>query len=98
MIAKLMDEACTLWASGWLAFRRKASKVFRGLSFNFPVPAEDEVGESDSDEEDGLGVSSIVLALLFFLATPWVRLPKLRFLILRLFLVVLFCSGSLRLL
>ena len=46
-----------LWASGWLAFRRKASKVFLGLSFNFLVPAEDEVGESDSNKEDGLRVS-----------------------------------------
>ena len=58
VIAELRDEACTLWASRWLAFRFKASKVFPGLSFNFSVPAEDEVGESDSDREDGLGVSS----------------------------------------
>ena len=58
VIAELRDEACTLWAFGWLAFRRKASKVFQGLSFNFLVPTEDEVGESDSDGEDGLGVSS----------------------------------------
>ena len=59
VIAELRDEACTLWASGWLAFRRKASKVFSGLSFNFPVPSEDEMGESESDGEDDLGVSSI---------------------------------------
>ena len=57
VIVELRDEACTLWAFGWLAFRRKASKVFLGLSFNFPVPTKDEVGESDSDEEDGLAVS-----------------------------------------
>ena len=50
--------ACTLWASRWLTFRHKASKVFLGLSFNFSVPAEDKVGEFDFDEEDGLGVSS----------------------------------------
>ena len=60
MIAELRDKACTLCASGWLAFRCKASKVFPGLSFNFSVLAEDEVGESDSDEENGLGVSSTV--------------------------------------
>ena len=41
-------------------FRGKASKVFPCLSFNFPIPAEDEVGESDSDKEDGLRVSSTV--------------------------------------
>ena len=29
-----------------------------GLRFNFPVPTEDEMGESESDEEDDLGVSS----------------------------------------
>ena len=32
------------------------SKVFPGLSFNFLVLIEDEVGESDSDGKDGLGV------------------------------------------
>ena len=58
VITELRDEACTLWAFGWLIFRHKASKVFQGLSFNFSVPTEDEVGESDSDGEDGLGVSS----------------------------------------
>ena len=45
----------------WVArFRCKASKVFPGLSFNFPIPTEDEVGEFDYDEEDGLGVSSTI--------------------------------------
>ena len=58
VIVKLRDEACTLWASDWLVFRRKASKVFPGLSFNFPVPAEDEVGKSEYDGEDYLEVSS----------------------------------------
>ena len=60
VISELKDEECTLWASGWLTFRLNDSKVFPGLSFNFPVPTEDEVGESDSDEEDGLGVSSTI--------------------------------------
>ena len=35
VISELRDEACTLWASGWLAFWRKAAKVFPGLDFNF---------------------------------------------------------------
>ena len=70
MIAKLRDEGCTLWASGWLAFRCKASKVFPGLSFNFPVPVKDEVGESDFDEEDGLGVSSTVPSSALLLGDP----------------------------
>ena len=58
VIAELRDEACTLWASGWLSFRRKASKVFPGLHFDFLVPIEDEMGEFESDREDDLGVSS----------------------------------------
>ena len=58
VIAELRDEACTLWASDWLSFRRKASKVFPGLRFDFRVPAKDEMGESKSDGEDNLRVSS----------------------------------------
>ena len=58
LITELRNEACTLWASGWLTFRRKASKVFQSLSFNFSVPTKDEVGESESDGEAGLRVSS----------------------------------------
>ena len=34
VITKLRDEACTLWASGWLGFRRRAAKA---LDFNFQV-------------------------------------------------------------
>ena len=51
MIAELRDEAFTLWASGWLASRRKATKVFPGLDFNFQVPVEGEAEESDFDDE-----------------------------------------------
>ena len=51
MIVVLRDEACTLWASRWLAFRRKAAKVFSGLDFNFQVPTEGEAKESNSDDE-----------------------------------------------
>ena len=43
VITELRDEACTLWASKWLAFRCKASKLFLGLCFDFLVPTEDEV-------------------------------------------------------
>ena len=57
MISELRDEACTLWDFRWLVFQCKASKVFPGLSFNFSVPVEDQVGEFVSNEEDGLGVS-----------------------------------------
>ena len=61
VIAELRDEACTLWASSWLSFRRKASKVFPGSRLDFLVPVEDEMGELESDREDDLGVSSVDL-------------------------------------
>ena len=51
VISELRDEACTLWASGWLAFWHKAAKVFPSLDFNFQVPTKGEAEESDSDEE-----------------------------------------------
>ena len=34
VIAKLKDEACTQWASGWVAFQRRASRAFPDLEFN----------------------------------------------------------------
>ena len=61
VIVELRDEVCTLWASGWLAFRRKASKVFQGLDFNFQVSVEEGGGgaeESDFDDEADLMVLS----------------------------------------
>ena len=51
VIAELRDEAYTLWPSRWLAFRRKATKVFSGLDCNFQVPTKEEAEESDSDDE-----------------------------------------------
>ena len=98
VIVELRDEACTLWASEWIDFWRKDSKVFQGLSFNLLVPDEDEVGESDFDRDDGLGVSSIAPSSALLLGAPWLRLPKLCLLILTLFPVILLCSSSLRLL
>ena len=60
MIAELRDEACTLWAPGWLAFRLRAAKDFRGLDFNFPIPNydEEEAEESISEDEADSGVSA----------------------------------------
>ena len=73
MIVELRDEACTLWASGWLFFRLKASKVFPGLRFDFPVPDEDEMVESESDGEDDLGVSSVAPSFAFLPGDPEVE-------------------------
>ena len=76
VIIELRDEACTLWASGWLSFQRKASKVFLVLCFDFPVPTEDEIGESEFDEEDDLGVSSTVPSFAFLLGDPEVEAAR----------------------
>ena len=58
VIAEVRDEACTLWASRWLAFRRRAAKAFSSLDFNFQVPNEEEAEESVSEDEADPGVFS----------------------------------------
>ena len=52
VIAELRDEACTLWASGWLAFKFRATKAFLSLDFNFPVPDPDEEEAEESVSKD----------------------------------------------
>ena len=51
VIVELRDEACTLRASGWLAFRRRATKAFPGLDFNLQVLDEEEAEESVCEDE-----------------------------------------------
>ena len=60
VIAELRNEACTLWASRWLAFRSRTAKAFPGLDFNFSVPDldDEEVEESVSEDEVDPGVFS----------------------------------------
>ena len=41
-IASLKDEACTQWASGWLAFQRKVANAYPGLDLNFDIPSDDD--------------------------------------------------------
>ena len=50
VIAELKDEACTQWASGWLAFQRQASQAFPDLAFNIHL-SDEEVEESASKAE-----------------------------------------------
>ena len=50
VIAEVRDEACTQWASWWLAFQRKASRAFPGLDFNIQL-SDEEVEESASKAE-----------------------------------------------
>ena len=50
VIVELKDKACTQWASGWLAFQRRASRAFPGLEFNIQL-VDEEVEESTSEAE-----------------------------------------------
>ena len=45
-IGRLRDEACTRWASMWLAFQRKATNVYPGMDFNFDILGDEEAEES----------------------------------------------------
>ena len=58
VIVELRDEAYTLWAFGWLAFRRRVAKAFPGFNFNLQVPDEEEAKESISKDEVDLEVFS----------------------------------------
>ena len=53
VIARLRDEACTQWASGWLAFQRKAANAYQGLHFNFDILSDEEADESLSANYSG---------------------------------------------
>ena len=53
VIGRLRDEACTQWASRWLAFQRKAANVYPGLDFNFDIPSDEEAEESLSADYSG---------------------------------------------
>ena len=53
VIARLRDEACTQWASGWLAFQRNAANAYPGLNFNFDILNDEEVEESLSADYSG---------------------------------------------
>ena len=46
VIRQLRDQAGAQWASGWLAFQRKAIHAYSDLDFNFDLPSDEEVEES----------------------------------------------------
>ena len=50
VIAELKDEACTQWASWWLAFQRWASRAFPDLEFNIQLFDEKVEGYASEDE------------------------------------------------
>ena len=52
VIAELKDEACTQWASRWLAFQRRASQAFLDLEFNIQLSDEEVEGSASEAEVD----------------------------------------------
>ena len=62
MIADLIDEACTQWASGWLIFQHRASRAFPDLEFNIWL-SDEEVEESVSEDETEAGAEVLSGAL-----------------------------------
>ena len=52
VIAELKDEAYTQWASGWLAFQRRASQAFTDLEFNIHLSDEEVEGSASEAEVD----------------------------------------------
>ena len=62
---KLKDEACTQWASRWLAFQRRASRAFPDLEFNIHLSDEEVEGFASKAEADaGIEVLSGALIVL----------------------------------
>ena len=69
VIAKLKDEACTQWASEWLAFQCQASRAFPNLEFNIQLSDEEVEGTASEAEIDaGVEVFSGALIVLPCLA------------------------------
>ena len=52
VITELRDEACTQWASEWLAFQRRASRAFLSLDFNIQLFDEEVEGSASEAEVD----------------------------------------------
>ena len=52
VIAELKDEACTQWASEWLAFQRQASRAFPDLEFNIQLSNEEVEGSASEAKAD----------------------------------------------
>ena len=46
IIRQLRDQAGAQWASGWLAFQRKAVQVYPDMDFNFDLSSDEEMEES----------------------------------------------------
>ena len=59
VIAEIKDEGCTQWASGWLAFQRRASRAFPDLEFNIHLSDEKVEGSAfEAKVDEGAEVFS----------------------------------------
>ena len=50
-IRQLRNQAGAQWASGWLAFQQKATRVYSDLDFDFDLPSDGEAEESFGTNE-----------------------------------------------
>ena len=53
VIRQFRDRAGAQWASGWLAFQRKAIHAYSNLDFNFDLPSDEKAEESSGSREPG---------------------------------------------
>ena len=51
VIRQLRDQADAQWASGWLAFQQKATRMYSDLDFDFDLPSDGEAEESFGTNE-----------------------------------------------
>ena len=62
VIRQLRDQASAQWASGWLAFQRKAIHAYSNLDFNFDLPSDEEAEESSDtnySQEPGAPIEAL---------------------------------------
>ena len=88
-IASLRDEACIQWASGWLAFQRKAASAYPGLDLNFDIPSDEEA--EDSFSVDSFGEPNTLAEARSLLMTS--ELPYITLLSFFLFFIFYFTQG-----
>ena len=62
VITELRDEACTQWASRWLAFQHRASRAFPDLEFIIQL--------SDEEVEDSASEAGVDMGAEVFLGAP----------------------------
>ena len=73
VITELIDEACTQWASKWLAIQRWASQAFQDLEFNIQLSDEEVKGSASEAKVDaGAEVFSGALDRAPLPGDPWV--------------------------